>query len=185
MDRFLFNPFLDTLSWLYIFEHSTFKFCRIFSHLFPIFKNELSHIICYLFSSAAPSLPTLPLWDIWPYSPRCSLQCIGSASSVCHQDEFEGVTVLPQIAKKAFHYCKWREQVKLLFYIDGCGKCFCNYEVVLIENFDGKNHLSFYPLSLYSSRFCFSSATREKPGWRMRASKEMEASIFSTFHPLP
>ena len=48
-----------------------------------------------------------------------------------------------------------------------------------------KNHLSFYPLSLYSSRFCFSSATREKPGWRMRASKEMEASIFSTFHPLP
>ena len=105
-----FYLFLDPLYWLHF---QTFNFCRIFSHLFPIFENEVSHIICYLFSSAAPSLPTLPLWDIWPYSPRCSLQCIGSAASVCHQDEFEGVTVLPQTAKKAFHHCKWREQVKL------------------------------------------------------------------------
>ena len=133
------NPFylfLDTLCWLYF---RTFKFCRIFSHLFPIFENEVSHIICYLFSSAAPSLSTLPLWDIWPYSLGCSLQCIRSAATVCHQDEFEGVTVLPQTAKKAFHHCKWRGQVKLLFYLDGCGKCFCNYKVVLIENFVGKN----------------------------------------------
>lgn len=109
------NPFylfLDPLFWLYF---QTFNFCRIFSHLFPSFKNDVSRIICYLFSSAAPSLPTLPMWDIWPYSLGCSLQCIRSAATVCHQDEFEGVKVLPQTAKKAFHHSKWRKQVYLLF----------------------------------------------------------------------
>ena len=41
LDRFLFKPFLDTLCWLYIVEQSTFKFCRIFSHLFQIFINDV------------------------------------------------------------------------------------------------------------------------------------------------
>lgn len=82
--------------------------CVIFccSHTGQLFWFNKGVLQSFL-SSVPPCLPTLPLWNIRSHSPGWPLQCFGTASSVCRQNDFEGVTVLPQATKEAFHSCKW------------------------------------------------------------------------------